>query len=142
MQEASKIQTIYKFKNTCYRCFRVSEIPFLSDFCYGELLWQTKDGRDFCIAILFDNPTFDLIIETLKSDIDLQKKKINPQKILALVADKPNGKDYTADYPMCPFCKRKQRHFKDNTRTVIMEVPFATWSDFERLGKDDKVGQN
>lgn len=138
MQVVNKTQTVYNFKNTCYNCFNDIEFPLLGDFSYGELVFQTKDGQDFCLAVLIDNPTFDFIVETLKNDKELKHKKVDPQKILTLVADKVNDKDFTTDYPICPICKKKQRQFNDNIRTSKKELHFATWSGFEKLTNDDK----
>jgi len=52
----------------------------LDDFSYGELIFQTIDGQDFCIALLIDNPSFEFIEEVLKNDKELKHKKVDPQK--------------------------------------------------------------
>lgn len=139
MQVDNKTQTVYNFKNTCYNCFNDIEYPLLGDFSYGELIFQTKDGQDFGIAVLIDNTTFDFINETIKKDKELEHKKVDPQKILALVADKLNDKEITDKYPICPICKKRQREFNDNIRTSKRELNFVTWHDFENLISDDKI---
>jgi len=141
MQADNKTQIVYNFKNTCHSCFNDIEFPLPGDFSYGELIFQTKDGHDFCIAVLIDNATFNFIIETLKYDKELKSKKADPQKILALLADKINGKEFTTDYPICPFCKKRQKHFNDNVRTSKRELHFATWNDFESMTPDNKIEQ-
>ncbi|HRI20140.1 MAG TPA: hypothetical protein PLA68_04280 [Panacibacter sp.] len=141
MQVNNKTQTVYNFKNTCYRCFNDIEIPLLGDFAYGELIFQTKDGQDYFVAILIDNAIFDFIVETLTNDEELKHKKVDPQKILTLLADKINGIGFTTDYPICPICKRRQNHFNDNIRTTERELHFATWNDFENLTHDNKIKQ-
>jgi hypothetical protein len=139
MQFDNQTQTLYNFKNTCHRCFNDIEIPMLGDFSYGELIFQTADGQDFCIAVLIDNPSFEFIVEALKNDPQLKHKKVDPQKVLTLVADKLNDKEFTAEYPICPICKKRQRHFNDNIRTSKRELHFTTWNDFEHLTNDDKL---
>ncbi len=139
MQLDNKTQTVYNFKNTCHNCFNDIEYPLLSDFSYGELIFQTKDGQDFGIAVLIDNITFEFVVQTLKKDKELERKKVDPQKILTLVADKLNNKEFTTDYPICPICKKRQRHFNDNVRTTKRELNFVTWHDFENLTSDDKI---
>ena len=138
MQVDSKTQTVYNFKNTCHNCFNDIEYPLLGDFSYGELIFQTKDGQDFAIAILIGNATFDFIIETIKNDEEIKNKKVDPQKILMLLADKLHDKEFTPDYPICPICKKRQRHFSDNIRTTNRELNFVTWLDFESLELNDK----
>ena len=139
MQTINKTQTLYNFRNTCYNCFNDIEFPLLGDFSYGELIFQTKDGQDFGIAVLIGNITFDFINETIKKDKELEHKKVDPQKILALVADKLNDKGFTAEYPICPICKKRQREFNDNIRTCKRELNFVTWHDFENLTSNDKI---
>lgn len=138
MQVDSKTQTVYNFKNTCHNCFNDIEYPLLGDFSYGELIFQTKDGQDFAIAILIGNATFDFIIETIKNDEEIKNKKVDPQKILMLLADKLHDKEFTPDYPICPICKKRQRYFSDNIRTTNRELNFVTWLDFESLELNDK----
>jgi len=139
MRADRKTVMVYKFKNTCYRCFSIVEIPLLSDFSYGDLLFQTRDGQDFYYANLIDNLTFDLILNILGTNKDLQKNKIDAQQVLALLMDNPSGKEVFAGYLICPNCKRKQRHFNDNVRASLIEIPLATWHDFESLTEDDKI---
>ena len=139
MQVVNKTQTVYNFRNTCYNCFNDIEFPLLGDFSYGELIFQTKDGQDFGIAVLINNATFNFIIDTLKKDKELEHNKVDPQKILTLVADKLDNKEFTSDYPICPICKKRQRHFNDNVRTSKRELNFVTWRDFESLTPDDKM---
>lgn len=141
MQVANKTKTVYNFKNTCQKCFNDIEFPLLGDFSYGEMILQTKDGKDFYLAELIDNKTFNFILEHLKCDRELITEKGDPQKVLTLVADKPDGKEFSADYPICPFCKNKQNHYSDNIRTNTRELPFATWSEFHRLTESEKIEQ-
>ncbi len=134
-----KTRAIHNFGNTCYRCFNDIDIPLLGDFAYGEILCQTEDGQDFYIAELLDNPTFDFITSILNQQKDSKSKRVDPQKILILLADRPNGKDFTTDYPICTICKNKQKHFNDNRRTTEREVGFVTWTGFASLTQDNKL---
>lgn len=135
-----KTRIVSNFKNFCYRCFHRIDIPLLSDFSYGEVLFQTDDGQDFYIAELTKNPTFDFITSILIHQ-KLKVKQADPQKILALLADKPNGKSFTINYPICPICKRKKRGFNDNVKTTEREVGFASWTYFESLTQPNKTLQ-
>lgn len=136
-----KTRTIYNFRNICYRCFNDIDIPLLSDFAYGEILCQTKDGQEFYIAELLDNPTFDFVSSVLTQQKEIKSKLLDSQKILVLLADKPNGKDFTKDYPICPICKNRQKHFTDSKRTTERKVGFVTWTHFESLTQDNKLKQ-
>lgn len=139
MDKTSKTRTVYNFLNTCHECFNDIEYPLLGDFSYGELIFQTADGQDFFLVELIDNKTFDFICEFLKNKSGQKISKADPQKILALLADKVNGKDFAIDYPICPNCKRRQNHFNDNTRTTQRQIGFASWTDFESLTEEKKL---
>ena len=139
MHKTSKTRTVYNFLNTCYKCFNDIEYPLLGDFSYGELIFQTADGQDFFMVQLIDNKTFEFICEFLKSKLGQKISKADPQKILALLADKIDGKELAIDYPICPNCKRKQNHFNDNTRTTQRQISFASWTDFESLTQENKI---
>lgn len=141
MQITNQTRTIHNFKNTCKKCFNDIEFPLLGDFSYGEIILQTMDGHDFYLAELIDNRTFNLIVELLKGDRELLAKKVDPQKVLTLVADRPNGKEFSTHYPICPICKSKQNHYSDNIRTNTRELPFASWNQFQQSTKSDKVNQ-
>jgi hypothetical protein len=138
MQVESKTRTLYNFRNTCFSCFKDIEFPLLGDFAYGELVLQTKDGQDFFIADLIDNKTFNFIVAA-NNDKELKSKGADAQKILALLADKVNGKEFSAEYPVCPICQKRQRHYNDNKRTTKRELNLASWTEFESLTDDDKV---
>jgi hypothetical protein len=141
MDKKVKTQTAYNFRNTCDKCFNDIEFPLLGDFAYGEMIFQTKDAKDFYIAILIDNKTFDFITEVLKHNTDFKSKKADPQKILALIADKVDNKEFTTDYPICPICKSRQRSYGDDNRTTKIELGFATWTDFESLSQESKLSK-
>ena len=141
MEKIGKTQTAYNFRNTCYKCFNDIEFPLLGDFAYGEMIFQTKDAKDFYIAVLIDNKTFDFITEVLQHNTNFKAKKADPQKILALIADKVDNKEFTTNYPICPICKSRQRSFGDNIRTTKIELGFATWTDFESLSQESKLAK-
>ena len=141
MEKIAKTQTAYNFRNTCHKCFNDIEFPLLGDFAYGEIIFQTKDAKDFYIAVLIDNKTFDFIADILKTNKDFKSRKADPQKILALIADKVNNKEYTTDFPICPICKSKQRSFGDGNRTTQIELGFATWKEFESLSQESKLNK-
>lgn len=141
MDKIGKTQTAYNFRNTCHNCFNDVEFPLLGDFAYGEVIFQTKDAQDFFIAVLIENKTFDFIKEILQSNKDFNNKNADPQKILTLIADKVDNKEFTVDYPICPICKSRQRSFSDNIRTTKVELGFATWTDFERLSQEAKLAR-
>lgn len=105
------------------------------------MIFQTKDAKDFYIAVLIDNKTFDFVVNILKQDKAFQNKNLDPQKILALIADKVDNKEFTTDFPICPICKSKQRSFGDGNRTTQIELGFATWVDFENLSDDGKLSR-
>ena len=141
MQVSKLTKTIYNFKNTCKKCCNDIEFPLLGDFSYGEIILQTKDGRDFYIAELIDNEVFKFIVEYLQKDQQLLPKKADPQKVLTLVADKQDGKFFSMEYHICPICKSKQNHYSDNSRTNTIELAFATWNEFQQLTDKEKVEQ-
>jgi len=139
MEKIGKTQAAYNFRNTCYKCFNDIEFPLLGDFAYGQMIFQTKDAKDFYIAVLIDNKTFDFIAEVLEHHTDFKNKNADPQKILALIADKVDNKEFTTDYPICPICKVRQRSFGDHNRTTKIELGFATWTNFEGLSQENKL---
>jgi hypothetical protein len=103
------------------------------------VIFQTTDGQDFASAQLLNNPSFDFICEFLKDNAGTTTSKIDPQKLLALVADPFNDKSFTTDYPICPNCHQKQTRVHTNTRTSQIEVGFATWAGFDNLTENDKT---
>jgi len=141
MQVTNQTKTVYNFKNTCQNCFNDIEFPLLGDFSYGEMIFQSKDGHDFYLAQLIDNRTFNFILERLKVERELIAEKADPQKVLTLVADKPIGKEFSTDYPICPICKSKQNHYSDNIKTNTIELPFVTWNNFQQMTESDKIEQ-
>ena len=141
MQVDNKTKKLYNFKNTCDNCFNDIEFPILGDFAEGEIMFQTKDGEDFYVAVLLGNRTLNFITNTLKQDKQLSNEEVNPQKILAFVADKPNNKELTADYPICPICKARQERYSDNIKTNKIEVKYASWFDFEKLSQENKIAR-
>jgi hypothetical protein len=141
MNKIAKTQTAYNFRNTCHKCFNDIEFPLLGDFAYGEMIFQTKDAKDFFIAVLIDNNTFDFITEVLQRSKDFQNKKADPQKILALIADKVDDKEFTTDFPICSICRARQRSFDDSIRTTQIELGFATWTEFESLSQEGKLSR-
>jgi len=139
MDRMVNARTAYNFRNTCHKCFNDIEFPILGDFAYGEMIFQTKDAKDFYIAVLIDNKTFEFITDVLQNNNDFKCKKADPRKILALIADKVDNKEFTTDYPICPICKSRQKSFGDNIRTTKIELGFATWTDFESLSRESKL---
>ena len=139
MDKPTKTQATYNFRNTCHKCFNDIEFPLLGDFAYGETIFQTKDAKDFYIAILINNQTFDFITEVVQHNKEFKNIKADPQKILALVADKIDNKEFTTDYPICPICKSRQKSFNDNTRTTKIDLGLVTWTDFESLSQEGKL---
>ena len=137
MDKLENTTTVYKFRNTCYKCWNDIEFPLLSDFTYGEVIFQTKDAQDFYVAVLIDNKTFDFITDFLQDKKRL--KKADPQKILAQIADKVNNQEFTTHFPICPVCKARKRYFTDNIRTTKIELGYATWTDFESLSQENKL---
>ena len=129
----------YNFRNTCDKCFNDIEIPILGDFAYGEIIFQTRDAKDFYIAVLIDNKTFDFITEVLEQNKDLRNKEADALKVLALIADKVDGKEFSTNYPICPICKNRLRNYNDSNRTTTMELGYASWSNFESLSKGEKL---
>jgi hypothetical protein len=141
MDKTCKTQTAYNFRNTCQKCFNDIEFPLLGDFAYGEMIFQTKDAKDFYIAVLIDNKTFDFIVDFLENNKDFKGRRADPQKILTLIADKVDNKEFTTDYPICPICKARQKSFGDNIRTTKIELDFATWTEFESLSQENKLSK-
>lgn len=139
MNKTRKTHTAYNFRNTCNNCFNDIEFPLLGDFAYGEMILQTQDAKDFYVGVLIDNKTLDFITDTLQNNTDFKHKKADPLKILTLIADKTNNKEFTTDYPICPICKSKLRGFDDSIRTSQIELGLATWTDFENLSPENKL---
>lgn len=139
MDRVVKTRIAYNFKNTCRGCFNDIEFPLLGDFAYGEIIFQTKDAKGFYIAVLINNKTFDFITEVLEHNKDFKNKKADPKKILALVADKVDDKEFSTDYPICPICKSRQISYGDNIQTTKIELGFAKWTGFESLSQEDKL---
>lgn len=139
MNKTGNTRTVYNFLNTCNKCYNDIEYPLLGDFSYGEVIFQTTDGQDFFLVELIVNKTFDFICSFLKSKEGQKISKADPHKILALLADKVKGKDLATDYPICPICKSRHKHFNDNTRTTQRQISFATWTYFESLSVDNKL---
>ena len=119
--------------------FNDIEFPLLGSFADGEMVFQTKDAKDFCIAVLIDNKTFNLIVDTIQQDKELKSKNINPQKILALLADKFDNKEFSPYFPLCPICKSRQRNYGDSIRTTQSELNYVTWNEFESLTQENKL---
>jgi hypothetical protein len=139
MQINKKTRTVYNFRNTCQKCFNDVEFPLLGDFSYGELIFQTTDGKDFYIAVIIENGAFDFIREAINNSEELTAGNVDPEKILVLVADKPNNQQFSINYPLCPNCKMVQTDFNDNIRTGKKALRYVTWHGFERLPDADKL---
>jgi len=140
MDKINKTRTAYNFRNICHKCFNDIEFPLLGDFAEGEIIFQTKDAKDFYIAVLIDNKSLDFIIDFLKQDKNFKEDNTAvSQRMLALIADKVDNKELTTDFPICPICKSRQRSFGDGNRTTQIELRFASWSHFESLTQERKL---
>lgn len=139
MSPSSSKYPAFSFRNTCPHCTASVEIPVLSDFSYGEIILQTKDGRDFCIAKLIGNSAYDFITHFLERSSDTKSHSIEAQQILAQVADQLNGKELTAEYPLCPNCQGKINRLSTEEQGEKMVLPETTWHVFEELSEPEKI---
>lgn len=136
-----RTRTVYNFKNTCQNCFNDIELPLLGEYSEGEVILQTKDGQDFYIAELIENTTFDFIVKALNDGVEIKREEADASKVLTLLADRINGKEFILDYPICPICKKRLTYFTDNLRTTQKGLRFATWTDFESLTRGEKINR-
>ncbi len=106
---------------------------------YGSFLFQTNDGQDFYYANLLDVKAFHFIQAEIER-IPLIKKK-SAFKVLSLVADQPQGKRFTPNYPVCPRCQtRLLFHSNDESKkTGVRYFKYATWKKFESLSDEEKL---
>lgn len=119
----------------CRRCFRKVSLATLSDFCYGEILFQTLDGKHVVFVSLHENPTFDRICETAGKLTSKHSSRIDPQEILAKLADPVYGKALTARTYRCPNCNGKKctAVVNDPGSLTFRLIPIATWDRFLKL---------
>ena len=130
LDSSIKQRNIYYFQNTCNNCYNNIEIPLLGDFSYGELIFQTLDGKDFLIADLIDNKTFSKIEKITNES---RNNQIGSQKILTKLADPFKGKAYSETFPICPICRKELRRYNDNKKTTRHIINYVSWSEFENL---------
>lgn len=75
----------------------------------------------------------------MKQNKELVHKETESQKVLALLADKINNKEFTTYYPICPICKAQLRMYGDSLRTNKIEIGYAAWTEFECLSESEKI---
>ena len=139
MDKIKNLRPVYNFRNTCQNCCNDIQFPLLGNFSEGEIIFQTKDGKDFYIAVLIGNKTLDFVKNFLKQNKELLDKETESQKVLALLADKINNKEFTTYYPICPICKAQLRMYGDILRTNKIEIGYAAWTEFESLPESEKI---
>lgn len=126
-------RTVVFFKNTCGRCFNDIEIPLLGDFAYGEFIFQTTDGQDFFLGQFIDNDAVKDVQEILNG------KLYDLYTIMTRLADKKDNKTFSTAYPICPNCTKTITCYSDNNRTIERQIEPATWTDFQRKDKNEKL---
>jgi hypothetical protein len=141
MDKILKTKSVYLFRNTCHNCYNNIEFPLLGNFGDDyEFILQTIDGKDFCIGTLVNNEAVNFIDNYLQEKgIEGISKSIYTRKILSLIADKLNNKEFARDFPICPICQKLQKSYGDDTRTLITELNYASWNDFEQLDRDKRL---
>jgi hypothetical protein len=140
MNRTGKTRSVYFFKNTCHNCDNDIEFPLLGNFADYEFLMQTIDGRDFCIGVIVDNPTFDFVDNNLQSkELADFERATTIRQILRLLADKMHNKEFSKSYPICPVCQKLQTSYNDDVRTVVRDLNYASWNDFDKLSLDGKL---
>jgi hypothetical protein len=112
----------------------------LGNFADYEFLMQTIDGKDFCIGVIVDNLTFDFVDNNLQG-IELKdfQRATLIRQILRLLADKIHKKEFSKSYPICPICQKLQTSYNDNVRTVVRDLNYASWNDFDKLSIHEKL---
>lgn len=125
------------FKAFCWRCFRNVHVPLVSDFSYGELLFQTQNGKLFAHVSLIDNPFFEAILTEIEQS---GETKSDPQEVLARLADPIENQSLQAGPYRCPRCNRRLLSVNDNRHDSFGFVPEATWAAFNRLSVQEQKG--
>ncbi|MFN6114851.1 MAG: hypothetical protein ACK46C_03125 [Flavobacteriales bacterium] len=122
---------IMHFRNTCSHCCNDVEIPILSDFAYGEILFQSADARSFAIVDLINNSVFDEVLQALeKRAISESVRAEIAQPMLCDLSDEINGQPYSTIYPRCPLCGQKMSFWSDEHRVGMRHLPAPQWSGF------------
>ncbi len=129
------------FTNFCGVCIHNVSIPVLGDFSYGELILQTKDGKDFGYAQIISEEAWSLISTICEQECGFNPKNINPelsifQSVAVSCADELNAKQYSKEFPLCPNCGAKLSSYNDDLIDYDADIPVVTWTHFMGLTKD------
>lgn len=140
MDKTKTTRSVYLFKNTCNNCNNDIEFPLLGNFTDYEFELQTIDGKDYCIGVIANNPTFDFVDNYLQDKgIENFQRATYIRQILRSLADRIYNKEFSKYYPICPICQKLQTNYNDDVRTVIKDLSYASWNDFEKLSVDEKL---
>jgi len=140
MDRTSKTRSVYFFKNTCHNCNNDIEFPLLGNFADNEFLMQTIDGKDYCIGIIVDNPTFNFVDNYLQDKgVEGFQRATYIKQILRLLADRTYNKEFSKSYPICPICQKLQTSYNDDVKTIVRDLSYASWNDFDKLSLDKKL---
>ncbi|MBN2211049.1 MAG: hypothetical protein JW709_06595 [Sedimentisphaerales bacterium] len=132
------------FAAPCPHCHVVAAIPLLSDFAYGEFIYQTDDGHHFAYAMVIAEPAWDRVDAILREHAGMGPHKNDVeidvfQHIIIRCADLFNGRPFTTDFPLCPHCGGKITSYSDKNRLYSLYIHDVTWSTFMALPPTDQV---
>ena len=129
------------FTNTCTTCANNVGVPLLSDFAYGEMIFQTDNGKDFAYAEVIAEDAWSIIAGICENEFGLGRKKPSPKLqvfhcVAIRCADPLDGRPYTTHFPLCPRCGAKLTSYGDNQIHHDGHVPRATWQRFMSLSPE------
>ncbi|HNW51076.1 MAG TPA: hypothetical protein PKH79_08345 [Prolixibacteraceae bacterium] len=137
------------FKATCSTstCLSVADVPWLSDFSYGEFLYGSVDGKEIRYYNALDCPTWkfvDEMIGELFNDHKRKRQGVTIQKIIGLIADREDPDVFYTPDIYCPVCHSKIQAIDLNQRTGLQEYRDLTFQKFESMDPTEKrntIGQ-
>ena len=116
------------------------EVPFLSDFSYGQFIYSSNDGQRYRYLEGINNKTWDFVSKIIEGDTKRTEDKAETiQSVLGQIADKDTDTDFYQNKKIiCPTCGRKAWHVYRDNIVGSVEVKEMTFDRFERLTIEDK----
>jgi|SRR5580698_9311246 hypothetical protein len=131
------------FTNTCSTCMNDVAIPLLGDFAYGELIFQTIDGKQFALAEVILDEAWSLISKIAAAECGFDKNGVTPalsvfQRVAMHCADPLGGKRFATRFPLCPLCASPISHYRDDRISHDAVIPRVTWRHFLGLSAQEQ----
>jgi hypothetical protein len=133
------------FQLKCSICGFVFQAPVLSDFSYGDFIYDSQSGKYFAYLNIFEDKVVFEVNEILKQEKNLLNQKglvDGIWQVFPITCDlAPDGSPFERKIRECPFCKKRSL-IQSKDPIGVHEVPPIThveWNNLETVEKRNRI---